>query len=146
MASFEAAFTIGQNFTVQPILYFGYNSTELEEMNFRHGVVVGGFMPNRYVEHQIPFFGFPNGFRRSSVFTLVPQLDLRYRFLRKNYVTARGGLFIRDTYLKSLFEGDPVWAAGIEYARQTVVGPLRVAAQYCNISKFSIYASIGFDF
>ena len=146
MGRFETAFTIGQNFTIQPILYFGYNSTDSEEMNFRHGVVVGGFMANRYAEHQIPFFGFSHGFRRSSRFTLVPQLDLRYRFLRKNYVTARAGLFMRDYDVKSMFSGPQLWAAGAEYARQTIVGPLRLAAQYCDVGGFSLYASIGFDF
>ena len=146
MGSVEAAFTIGQDFTVQPILYFGYNSTDSEDMNFRHPVVVGGFMANRYAEHQIPFFGFSHGFRSSSRFTLMPQLDLRYRFLRKNYVTARGALFMRDSDFKFVFMGHQLWAAGVEYARQSIIGPLRVAAQYCDVGGFSIYASIGFDF
>ena len=146
MASFEAAFTLGQNFTIQPILYFGYNSTDAGDMNFRHAVVVGGFMRNRYVEHQIPFFGFSHGFRSSARITFVPQLDLRYRFLRKNYVTVRGGLFMRDGNLKSMFYGDQLWAAGLEYARQSIVGPLRLAAQYSSVGGFSLYASIGFDF
>ena len=146
MSSFEAAFTIGQNFTIQPILHFGYNSVDIDDMNFRHGVVVGGFMENRYAEHQIPFFGFPHGFRRSAQFTLVPQVDLRYRFLRKNYATARAGLFMRDGEFKSMFMGPHLWAAGAEYARQTIVGPLRLAAQYCSVGGFSLYASIGFDF
>ena len=146
MGSVEAAFTIGQNFTVQPILYFGYNSTDSEDMNFRHRVVVGGFMANRYAEHQIPFFGFSHGFRPSSRFTLMPQLDLRYRFLRKNYVTARAGLFMRDSEFKFMFMGHQLWATGVEYARQSIIGPLRVAAQYCDVGGFSFYASIGFDF
>ena len=115
-------------------------------MKFRHSVGVGGFMKNRYIEHQIPFFGFSHGFRHSTRYTLVPQLDLRYRFLRKNYVTARGGLFMRDADVKSLFMSDQLWAAGVEYARQTIVGPLRLAAQYCAVGGFSLYASIGFDF
>ena len=146
MASFEAAFTIGQNFTIQPIVFFGYNSLEREQMNFRHTVVVGGFLQNRYAERQIPFFGFPIGFRETTKLTLVPQLDFRYRFLRKNYATARAGVFMRDYTLKYLFLGSKVYAFGAEYARQTIVGPLRVAAQWCNITGFTTYASIGFTF
>ena len=146
MASFEAAFTIGQNFTILPIVYFGYNSTEANIMNIRHEVQVGGFMPNRYIERQIPFIGFAQGFRFSSKLTLVPQLDLRYRFLRKNYVTARASFFQRDYDFKSLFLGHAVYAFGAEYARQTIVGPLRVAAQWCDITGVTVYASIGFDF
>ena len=146
MASVEAAFTFGENFTVQPIVSFGYNSLEREQMNFRHAVVVGGFLPNRYAERQLPFFGFPQGFRETTKLTLVPQLDFRYRFLRKNYATARAGVFMRDYTLKYLFLGSKVYAFGAEYARQTIVGPLRVAAQWCNITGFTTYASIGFTF
>lgn len=41
---------------------------------------------------------------------------------------------------------DEVRFVGMEYARQTIIGPLRVAAQWCDISGFTLYASIGFDF
>ena len=146
LGSFEAAFTFGQNFTILPIVYFGYNSTEEADMNMRHRVAVGGFMANRYIERQIPFFGFSNGFRHTSRFTLVPQLDLRYRFLRKNYVTVRAAAFMRDHSLKDIFVSFPIYAVGAEYARQSIVGPLRVAAQWCPISGLSVFASIGFDF
>ena len=146
MGSFEAAFTIGENFTVQPAVYFGFNSLETEQMNFRHAVVVGGFLPNRYAERQIPFFGFPLGFRETAKLTLVPQLDLRYRFLRKNYATARAGVFLRDSSFEFMFLGSQVYAFGAEYARQTIIGPLRVAVQWCDITGFTTYASIGFTF
>ena len=146
MAGFEGAFTLGENFTVLPTLYLGWNSAYGSEMNIRHGVVVGGFMANRYVERQIPFFGFANGFRSSDLFTVVPQLDLRYRFLRKNFVTARAGMFKRGGSIEDLLYVDSVWAFGGEYSRQTIVGPLRFAVQWCGITGLTAYASIGFDF
>jgi hypothetical protein len=37
-------------------------------------------------------------------------------------------------------------AFGGEYARQTIVGPLRFAVQWCNIGGLTAYASIGFEF
>jgi hypothetical protein len=146
MGSFEAAFSIGENFTVLPTLYLGYNSTESKEMNFRHYVVAGGFMANRYVERQIPFFGFANGFRSTDNIVIVPQLDLRYRFLRKNYATLRGGLFQRAYDFRDIFIAQPIYAFGAEYSRQSIVGPLRVAVQWCHITGLTAYASIGFDF
>ena len=147
MASFEAAFTIGENFTILPTVYLGWNSSnDTDEMNPRHPVVVGGFMPNRYTERQIPFFGFSTGFRSTSMITVVPQLDLRYRFLRKNYVTARAGMFKRDDSLEGVYRVTPIYAFGAEYSRQSIVGPLRVAVQWCDISGLTAYASIGFDF
>ena len=146
MGSFEAAFSIGENFTVLPTLYLGYNSTESKEMNFRHYVVAGGFMANRYVERQIPFFGFANGFRSTDNIVIVPQLDLRYRFLRKNYATLRGGLFQRAFDFRDIFIAQPIYAFGAEYSRQSIVGPLRVAVQWCHITGLTAYAAIGFDF
>ena len=146
MGSFEAAFTFGQNFTVMPILYLGYNSIEQSEMNFRHVVGVGGFLPNRYIERQIPFFGFSHGFRSTAKITAVPQLDLRYRFLRTNFVTVRTGIFQRDYTLKGMFSSTAYFAYGAEYARQSIVGPLRFALQWCLITGLTAYASVGFDF
>ena len=146
MGSIEAAFSLGPNFTIQPSLYLGYNSTEPVDMNFRHSVVVGGFMANRYVERQIPFFAFSHGFRSSARITAVPQLDLRYCFLRKNYVTARAGIFQRDFNFKEMFTSRPIYAFGAEFSRKSIVGPLRLAVQWCEYSGVSAYASVGFDF
>ena len=146
LGSFEAALSIGPNFTILPSIYIGWHSTYSSSMNFRHGIAVGGFMANRYVERQIPFFGFPTGFRTSDCLSFVPQLDLRYRFLRKNFVTARAGLYKRGYDPVDLWQVSPVMAFGGEYARQTIVGPLRFAVQWSNIEGVTAYASIGFEF
>ena len=94
----------------------------------------------------MPFFLWPNGFRYTVPFSNVNQVDLRYCFLRKNYVTARVGMFCDMFKLKDISFTSPFWAFGAEYARATMVGPLRVAAQWNKIFGFSAYASIGFDF
>lgn len=146
LASFEGAFSIGENFTILPSVYFGWNSISEMYMHPRHGVVVGGFLPGRYAERQIPFIGFPTGFRDSAIFTMVPQLDLRYRFLHKDYVTARASLFQRDSQFVWLFRGSQLYALGAEYGRQTMVGPLRAAVQWCSVTGVTVYMSIGFTF
>ena len=146
LGSFETALSIGQNFSILPSAYLGWHSTYASSMNFRHGIAVGGFMANRYVERQIPFFGFPTGFRSSDCVTFVSQLDLRYRFLRKNFVTARAGLFKRGYDPIDLWHVNPVTAFGGEYSRQTIVGPFRFAVQWCNVGGLTAYASIGFEF
>ena len=86
------------------------------------------------------------GFRWTSRFSCVPQLDLRYWFARKNYVTARAACYFRDYEFRYMFMGVPIYAFGGEYARQTMVGPLRFAVQWCDITGITAYASIGFDF
>ena len=104
------------------------------------------FSDRRGFKFQIPFFGFPTGFRNCRPFSAVGQLDLRYRFNRKNYFTARGGIFMDDYDFGQMFQTAPTYAFGLEFARQTLFGPLNLAAQWCNITGFTVYASIGFAF
>ncbi len=158
VAGIEAALSMGKSFTILPELYFGWDwlpmikdaadigDNYVRYFNPRHLVTMGGFMPNRYTEHQIPFFGFPNGYRECHPSTFVGKVDLRYCLLNKNFITARAGFFI-DTYTpKEFFTMGKFFFYGAEYARQTMVGPLRVAVQWGRLTGLSGYASIGFDF
>ncbi len=155
LASVEAAFSIGNHFTILPKLYaawyqpFGVNTITYlarDFMNMKHTTMLGGFMPDRYTEFQIPFFLWPANTRNSSPYTAMAQLDLRYCFARKNYVSVRSGVLVRGDELRDFAENYKYWAFGAEYARQTPVGPLRLAAQWGRIGGFSVYAAIGFDF
>lgn len=151
LASAQGAFSIGNDFTILPSLYLGYytagetDSFDDNCLNPKHIVTIGGFMPNRYTERQIPFFGFATSYRNCRPFSVVAQMDLRYRFYGKNYATLRGGLFIDDYYLKDIIHVTPALAVGAEYARKTMVGPFRLAVQWCDITGVTMYAGIGFD-
>lgn len=157
LASFEAAIPIGNRFTILPKFNLGWDwipsigSAEVSDsyvdyINPKHVVTVGGFLPNRYTERQIPFFGFPTGYRESLPITTVSQIDLRYRMMGKHYITARTGLFLDAYTLKDWFYMGKFWVFGAEYSLQTMVGPLRVAAQWGRLTGLTAYASIGFDF
>lgn len=158
LASFETAIPLGNHFAILPKLHFGMDwaaalrdkslsDTSYEDLfNPKHLVTLGGFMPNRYTERQIPFFGFPTGYRNCLPVVAVGQIDLRYCFLNKNYITARAGIY-KDAYSFQLWpEMGSVRACGAEYARQSMVGPLRIALQWTTYVGFSGYASIGFEF
>ena len=155
MGSFETAISFGEHFTVLPKLYVGWYKpfgVDIDKyspyhfVNSRHVVTYGGFMQDRYTENQIPFFVCPNGYRDTFGFSSLIQLDLRYCFARKNFVTVRSGLFKDVQTLKEYGETSGFWGFGAEYARQTIVGPLKIAAQWEPIFGASAYASIGFDF
>ena len=155
MGSLEAALSLGEHFTVLPKLYagwyrpFGVNLREYSPypfVNIRHVVTVGGFIPDRYTENQIPFFLWSNAFRETFGVSTLGQLDLRYAFGRKHYITVRGGVFSDIYSLDALSAEDFVWGVGAEYALKTLVGPLKVAAQWGPEFGASVYASIGFDF
>jgi NTE family protein len=152
LASLSGAFSIGEHFTVLPSLYAGWYPLREEDtridncLNPKHIITFGGMMPNRYTERQIPFFGCPYGYRNCRPLSAVAQLDLRYRFATKNFVTARGGFFTDVYNLNELAYTLPEFAFGLEYGRQTMVGPLKIAAQWSELTSFTAYASIGFDF
>lgn len=57
------------------------------------------------------------------------QMDMRYRFYGKIYLTVRAGLFKDGNNLDELLVVDPIYAYGAVYSRQTIVGPLKIAAQ-----------------
>ena len=152
LGSFEGAFSIGNNFTFLPRLDLGWYSyregdtSEHNCLNPKHIITFGGFMPNRYTERQIPFFGTPIGYRNCRPFSMALQLDFRFRFARKNFVTARCGAFFDDYDIRDMVRQIPFTAYGLEYARQTIVGPFRVAVQWCDLVGVTAYAGIGFDF
>ena len=145
-AGLEAALSLGRSFTFIPKLYLGWNPVDRDQMNPLHAVAAGGFIANRYVEHQLPFFGFPTGYRYCRPISAVLQLDARACIARKNFVTARAGLFQDDYDMQGMFRAAPYYAFGLEYGRQIIIGPIRVAAQWCNITGLTAYASVGFDF
>jgi hypothetical protein len=103
-------------------------------------------MQDRYTENQIPFFLWPTGYRNAVSISTLTQVDLRYCFARKNFITLRSAVFVDTDELDLLMHMGRYWGFGAEYARQTMVGPLKVAAQWGPIFGFSAYASIGFDF
>ena len=147
IAHVGGAFSIGEHFTILPTLYAGWNSIQPNEINPFHVVAVGGTRAGRYIEHQMPFFGYAAGFTVCERVSGTAQLDLRYRFARKNYITVRGGVYTDHENLRYIFEdGYRTWAFGAEYARQTIVGPFRLGAQWCQDRGFSVSASIGMDF
>ncbi len=147
IAHFSTAISPIRGFTILPSVYLGWNSIEYGYMNPLHVTTVGGTVAGRYVEHQMPFFGFPSGYNYCDSLSDVVQLDLRYCFGRKNFVTARGGYYHGGDNFRNFFKNPIlVWAAGAEYARQSVVGPIKIGAQWCNTVGFSLFASLGFDF
>ncbi len=115
-------------------------------MNPKHYVTIGGFMQDRYTENQIPFFLWSTNYRNTQPISTLAQVDLRYCFIRKNFITLRSALFVDSYDWKSIPYMGRTWAFGAEYSRQTLVGPLRLAAQWARIFGFTVYASVGFDF
>lgn len=132
---------------VQPSFYTGWQTEYPGHMDFIHTLAAGGTLAGRYVEYQIPFFGFPTGFHVCNSFAGVAQLDLRYRINHKNFFTLRAGLLQDKDVLKELFTTRlSSYAFGVEIGQKSIIGPMKFGVQWCDQRGFSMAVSVGFDF
>ena len=135
---------IGRRFTLT--MKGGFRFIYGDDIPIPFANVLGGEMAGRYVDHQLPFIGINNAaFRRNNL--VVVRTDLRYEFLRNNYLTAAFN-YSRDFYSFGQFEnGVDLYGCGLGYAYDTVVGPLKAVVHWSSMTrKIGFYASLGFDF
>ena len=100
--------------------------------------VMGGDFAGRYVEQQLPFMG---------NYMMIGRLDARLGFGKSHYVSAIfNAAYDFDNF--GTFElGEHVFGAGLEYAYDSVVGPLKLDIHWNSLTKkVGAYVSLGFNF
>ena len=141
------AVPLGRVVVLQPSVYAGWQTEQPGHMNFIHTLAAGGVVPSRYIDNQIPFFGFSQGFYVCDSFAATAQLDVRFRLNHKNFLTVRGGVFQDKSTLKDLVRTPlSAYAFGLEIGQKSIIGPVKLGAQWCNLNGFSAALSVGFDF
>ena len=147
LAQASVAIPIGNFLVLQPSVYVGWQTEEPGHMNFLHTLGAGGTLASRYVDYQLPFFGYATGFHVCSSYAGVAQMDMRFRINHKNFFTLRGGVFQDKDEFPDLFKAQPTaWAVGAEIGQKSIVGPMTLGVQWCNMTGFSVALSIGFNF
>ncbi len=138
-----AALPLSEKFTLQPMLYAGWNSRYNGMMNFIHALTAGGTIAGRYMENQIPFFGYGTSFHVMQRYALMGRMDLRWQFSHVNYLSFQAAHLRNSHMLHELFDkymGET--AVGVEFGRKTVAGPLQVGVHWCTDGGFG--ATLGF--
>ena len=80
-------------------------------------------------------------------FAATAQMDVRFRLNHKNFLTVRGGVFQDKDKLADLVRAPlSAYAFGAEFGQKTIIGPMKIGAQWCNKTGFSVALSVGFDF
>jgi len=146
-ASASCILPLGERLLLQPAVYAGWQTEEPGHMSFIHTLAAGGTKASRYIDNQIPFFGISNGFLACKSYAVTAQLDLRYRINHKNFFTVRGGLLTDKDALKELVTTSPTaYAFGVEIGQKSIVGPMTLGVQWCDLTGLTAALSVGFSF
>ena len=107
---------------------------------------VGGSLAGRYVDQQVPFMGVNNLHAMKNIMTMA-RMDFRFTVAKNHFLT---GIFnyVRDCdYFRDYVSGSGYFGAGVEYAFDTIFGPLKANVHWSNMTrKVGFYVSAGFDF
>lgn len=141
------AIPLGSRFTLQPMLYAGWNSRYRGMMNLMHTLTAGGTVAGRYMENQIPFFGYSISFHTLEQFAAMFRTDLRWAISHVNYVSLQGAILQDSETFKGMWHKPlTAYTIGAEFGRKTVAGPLQLGMHWCNDSGFGVTLSIGLVF
>ena len=107
---------------------------------------VGGIMPGRYYEQQIPFIGYNAVSDRKDLLTAV-DLELRFKFAKKCYLSAIGAAIHDGDNLEDMKSQHAVFAAGLQFGYNSKFGPLLANLHWNSMfNKVGFYVSAGYDF
>ena len=107
---------------------------------------VGGSLAGRYVDQQMPFIGITNLSAMKNILTIF-RTDYRFRVVKNHYITGIVN-YARDCdSFRTYVNGLGYFGAGIEYAFDTIFGPLKANVHWSNLTnRVGIYLSAGYNF
>lgn len=108
--------------------------------------MIGGSLPGRYIDQQIPFIGITNMAVTKNIMAMA-RADFRFNIARNNYITGIVNyVHDADTFME-LYPGRGFWGAGVEYAFDTIFGPISANVHWSDMTdKVGVYLSAGFNF
>ena len=128
LPSFNFRFLLGDNI---PVAYFN---------------AMGGSLPGRYVDQQIPFVGITNLYATKNILT-VYRTDFRFRLAKNHYLTGIVN-YARDCDLfREYLDEMGAFGVATEYSYDTIFGPLSFNVHWSTLSnKLGFYLSAGYNF
>ena len=107
---------------------------------------VGGSLPGRFVDQQVPFIGVTNLVAMENIMTMA-RADFRIDLLKNHYLTAIVNYVHDSEFFSEYVNGTGNFGAGIEYSFDTIFGPLSANIHWSDLTKkVGIYLSAGFNF
>jgi NTE family protein len=143
-ADAKTVIPVGGRFAFLP--YFNARVLLGQDIPVAYFNAVGGSLPGRYFDQQIPFVGVTH-LSAMKNFLTVYRTDYRFRLHRNHYLT--GILdYARDCDdLSDYTVGLGYFGAALEYSFDTIFGPLSANVHWSDFTgKVGVYLSAGFNF
>ena len=107
---------------------------------------VGGSLPGRFVDQQVPFIGVTNLVAMENIMTMA-RADFRVDLLKNHYLTAIVNYVHDSEFFSEYVNATGNFGAGIEYSFDTIFGPLSANIHWSDLTKkVGVYLSAGFNF
>ena len=107
---------------------------------------IGGSIPGRYIDQQMSFIGVNNLALARNILTTV-RADFRFNVARSHYVTGIVNYMRDSNDFSSYMTGTGYFGAGVEYAFDTVLGPLMADLHWSSLTrKVGFYIGFGYYF
>ncbi len=114
---------------------------------FLYSNMLGGDMPGRYLDHQIPFAGVVGGIMgENKVF--VARLEARYRMGTNHYICAVANSALGFNEFSTMVkEANINFGASVGYAYNSIIGPLKFQLHWSTFThKPALYIALGYNF
>ena len=107
---------------------------------------VGGSLPSRYLDQQMPFVGVTHLSAMKNILTIY-RADLRFKVAKNHYLTGIVN-YLRDSdSFRTYADGPGYIGAAVEYSYDTIFGPLSANVHWSDLTgKVGVYISAGYNF
>ncbi len=107
---------------------------------------IGGSLPGRYIDHQIPFVGINQMAAMKNILT-VYRTDIRVMPAKNHYIKAIVNYARTCDFLVSYAVGPGHLGAAVEYSYDTIFGPVTLNLHWSDFTdKIGFYISAGYNF
>lgn len=107
---------------------------------------IGGSLPGRYIDQQMPFLGVTNLHAMKNILTIY-RADFRFTLARNHYLTGTVNYARDSDVLKNYPYGPGYIGAALEYSFDTIFGPLSANVHWSDLTgKVGFYLSAGYTF
>lgn len=143
-ADVKGVIPLGDNIFLTPYLHSRFLLGENIPVAYFNAI--GGMLPGRYVDQQIPFVGIQNLHAMKNILTLYG-VELRQEPMKNHYV-ALSLNYVKDSdKFQEYFKGKGYFGASVAYSYNTIFGPLTASIHWSDLTnKAGIYLSAGYNF